>query len=45
MLAMQAAAEPPPGAEFLEPSFSTKERRELLTKGPSLLLPVQYLHR
>ena len=43
MLAMLAAAEPPPGVDVLAPSCSTKERRELLNKGPSLLLPMQYL--
>lgn len=43
MLAMQADADPPPGAEVLAPSCSTNERTVELTRGPSALLRIQYL--
>ena len=45
MLATQAAADPPPGADVLAESCSTKERTEELTSGPSVLLPIQYLYQ
>ena len=43
MLAMQADADPPPGAEVLAPSCSTNERTVELTSGPSALLLMRYL--
>lgn len=43
MLATQAAADPPPGADVLADNCSTNERTVELTSGPSALLPIQYL--
>ena len=43
MLAMQAAADPPPGVEVRAPKPSTKDRSDDLTRGPSSTVPIRYL--
>ena len=43
MLAMIAAAAPPPGVDVLAARLSTMDRREEETNGPSAPEPIRYL--